>query len=157
MVIGVSKRESSNNYCSLVLSQSCLALSWDQAEREIIKLAQKINFSVDLIVGIARGGLVPATIISRVLNIEEIHSLKMRRINGKRELLTHLDNDLNGKKVLLIDDMSESGGTLLHAQQYLESKGAIVKTACLYSLATNSSSPDYFLKTIPELIQFPWD
>lgn len=138
-------------------SEHDLILGWEKVEQELLLLAEKIDYRPDLMVGVSRGGLVPAAILSKRFGVEEVQALKVKRTNGERKLLTLLDIDLRGKKILLVDDMAETGKTLKAAKQYLELKGAIVKSACLYTMPITTISPDYFLKMVEEVRKFPWD
>ena len=71
--------------------------------------------------------------------------------------MDELGGDIAGKKVLVVEDMIESGKSLETAKSYLESKGALVKTACLYTMPTSEMTPDYFLREVAGVVKFPWE
>ena len=134
-------------------------MKWDQFEEEIKKLAEKIRsgFQPDLIVGITRGGAVPARLLSRELNTKNMHGISIEKVGGERKVVTDLQIDLSGEKVLLVEDMLETGRSLIVAKKYLENKGAEVKTACLYIMPQSEIKPDYFLSRIENAAKFPWE
>lgn len=132
-------------------------MQWLELEQEIKLLSQKITEKPDILIGIVRGGLVPARLLSSLLHVKKMHCLSVEKMNDERKVVTEITEDLHGKHIVLIEDILETGKSLNVAKVYLESKGAIIKTACLYTLPTTQFKPDYFLRKIPEVIQFPWE
>jgi hypoxanthine phosphoribosyltransferase len=130
---------------------------WEELEKEIAELSSNINFPPDIIIGITRGGLVPARLISSQLTVKDMYGLTVKKIGNERKVTSTILEDIKGKKILLIEDMLETGKSLLVAKQYLEGKGAIVKTACLYIMPHSEIKPDFYLKEIKELAKFPWE
>jgi len=65
---------------------------------------------------------------------------------------------VNGKKVLVIDDVSDSGLSLKIAKQYLIEEGAVeIKIATLYVKALSQTMPDFVEKITARWIVFPWE
>lgn len=100
-------------------------------------LVEATAIDADIIVAVARGGLVPAAILSGILNLElralwlqmyeDGHMPPKKHDNPK--LLQPFTHALEGKKVLLVDDFSHTGETLEKATELLLAKGAAeVKT-----------------------------
>lgn len=131
-------------------------MTWDEFESEMRQLAQKIDFTPDVIIGIARGGVIPATLLSKRLNIKSMNVLSLER-QSERRISADILSDMNGKKVLLVEDMIETGRGLLAGKKFLEARGAVVSTACLYTMPISEVTPDYFLREIPEVAEFPWN
>ena len=122
------------------------------------------GFNPDMIVGISRGGLVPARIMSDILGIREIAILGMVFYTGVGEkkdkpLITQeLTQDINGKNVLLVDDVSDSGKSFDAAKKYLLEKGAKeVKTAAIHFKPGSIHEPDYYHETTRSWIVYPWE
>jgi len=71
------------------------------------------NFKPDYIVGITRGGNVPATIISNMLNIPcEALKVSLRDDTKQSEHNTIMEHDSKlGKKILVVDDINDTGST----------------------------------------------
>lgn len=123
---------------------------------EISERLKKMDLpQTDLVIGIGTGGFVPAGIVAFHLNAElQVMSMNYRDEdnNPKYEepvLLQKPDWDLNGKKILLVDDVSVSGKTMNAALKQL--KGFNVKTMAMKGKA------DYVLfPEIKDCVKWPW-
>lgn len=132
-------------------------MNWTTFQQEIELLSRNIDLKFDMIVGITRGGVVPARMLSSLLNIPKMACISVEKQEGGRKVITEILEDLTGKTILLVEDMLETGRSLMMAKNYLESKGAQVKTACLYTMAMSEIKPDYFLKEVEGVTEFPWE
>ncbi len=132
-------------------------MTWEELVSEINSLSNKITIQPDIIVGIVRGGVVPARLLSGKLNVKDMYCLTVKKTDNKRIVVTEIKEDIKDKQVLLVEDMLETGRSLIAAKQYLEEKGAIIKTACLYTMPISEIKVDYFLKEINENVNFPWE
>jgi len=127
-----------------------LDLSFNVISKRINKLALT---SFDLVVGIADGGTVPASLVAYELGVD----LKMIKINYRDNNNKPIHNDpvilsqenIIDKKVLLVDDVSVSGKTLEAAMKILQ--GNSITTLTLKGKA------DYVLfPEISECVNWPW-
>lgn len=117
----------------------------------------------DYIVGLSRGGLIPATILSHMTDIPLV-PVKYSSKSGNGDNRNH-DNVLphiDGATLLIVDDISDSGNTLREVVDHYRYEGHTVRTAALYykELANPVFVPDIVWKTIPEdgpWIVFPWE
>ena len=132
-------------------------MNWDELRAEVKELATRIDYTPDIIVGIVRGGLVPARLLSSELGVKDMYALTVKKVEEERKVANDILENINGKKVLLVEDMLETGKSLIVAKEYLEKKGAEVKTACLYTMPMSEIKPDSSLKEITEVIPFPWE
>lgn len=132
-------------------------MDWNELSQEVKILAGKITKKPDMIVGIVRGGLIPSRLLSSNLGVKEMYALTVKKVGNERKVTSEVSENLNGKRILLVEDMLETGKSLLVAKQYLESKGATVETACLYTMPISEVKPDYFLREISEVAHFPWE
>lgn len=134
-------------------------MDWDQFEEKIKILAEKIKaeFQPDMIIGIARGGVVPARLLNRELDVKKMYGISVEEKDKEGKVITDLLIDLEGKKILLVEDMLETGRSLVVAKKYLEEKGAEVKTTCLYTMPQSEIKPDYFLGEVEKAQKFPWE
>jgi len=132
-------------------------MTWEELENEIQALASKISYTPDIIIGIVRGGLIPARLLSSSLKIKNMYCLTVKKYDIERKVTSEISEDLIGKKILLVEDMLETGKSLIVAKRYLETKGAIVQTGCLYIMPISEIEPDYYLKIIEEVAKFPWE
>jgi len=126
-------------------------ISW----QEIKETIQKTDWpEVDLIIGIGRSGIIPATLIANYLK-KESHFiwLKLRDDNQKiifpePRLTKELTLEINGQKVLLIDDVKKTGQTIDKAKELL--KGNTIITCAL------TGRVDINLLGSNECIKLPW-
>ncbi len=132
-------------------------MTWGELEKEIIALSATIHFLPDIIIGIVRGGVIPARLISSKLGVKEMYCLRVKKVGSERRVTSDILEEMKEKKILLVEDMLETGKSLIVAKQYLEKKGGIVQTACLYTMPTSKVKPDYYLKEIQEVAKFPWE
>ena len=132
-------------------------MNWQEFEKEIEKLSKKINFTPDFVVGITRGGVIPARLLCKYLGVRNMHCISVKKVENERVVTTETSEDLAGKNILLVEDILETGRSLEVAKEYLGSKGANVQTVCLYITPRTQEAPDYYLEKIAEVIDFPWE
>ncbi|HTL41149.1 MAG TPA: phosphoribosyltransferase [Pseudolysinimonas sp.] len=134
------------------------------AARELAQTIADDGYRPDAIIAIARGGLVLAGALGYALDVKMLGSLNVEFYTGVEERLPEpivlpptLDRDaLAGKRVLLVDDVSDSGRTLALVLALLRAGGGEVRTVCLYSKPGTVQPPDYVWRTTPNWIMFPW-
>lgn len=141
--------------------------SLNQIYDMLLNQAQKIyadNYKPDSIVAIARGGIIPARILSDLLEIEELSFIQMQfytdiaKTRQQPLLKQSLITQITDKKVLLIDDITDSGKSLQLAKIHLTERGAkTIKTATLYVKPQSAAKPEYFEKETSRWVVFPWD
>ena len=142
--------------------------SWEDVERWAGEGAWKIleeGWKPDVIVGLARGGWVPARLYCDYLGVKDLVSLKVEHWgvtatpDGKAKLKYGSNYDLSGKRVLIVDDISDTGESLTLAKNYVESqKPAEIRTATLLTIKGSRFRPDYYGEEIDwAWIVFPWN
>lgn len=134
-------------------------MDWNQFEEKIKILAEKIkqDFQLDIIVGVLRGGAVPARLLSRELDMKKMYGISVEKQGEERKVITDILADIKERKILLVEDMIETGRSLIVAKKYLAEKGAEVKTACLFTMPQSEIQPDYFLHEVESAPKFPWE
>ena len=141
--------------------------TWNQIYDMLLAQAQKIQsdgYKPDIIVGIARGGLVPSRILADLLETRDFAIITIEYYVGidqksKEPVLKQcLHTQLPDKKVLLVDDVSDGGRSLQLAKNHLEQQGAKeIKIATIYCKPGTITKPDYFEKETSHWIVFPWE
>lgn len=130
-------------------------------------LAQEVvdsGFRPDVVVAIARGGLLLAGAIAYALGVKSCGALNVEFYTGENATLPepvmlapHLDREsLRGKRVLIVDDVSDSGRTLAMVVELIGSTGADVRSVCLYSKPGTLLEPDFAWHITDRWIDFPW-
>ncbi|BAN90761.1 phosphoribosyltransferase family protein [Aeropyrum camini] len=142
-------------------------LTWRDIEHAVSDVADKIvrsGFEPEVIVGILRGGIVPALLLADALGVKNIGvvEIKLYTSVGVRKprpfLRQPLVIEVKDKNVLIVDDVSDSGLTLQHAIEAVDLYlPAQVKTATLYIKPWTNLVPDYYSKSLDKWIVFPWE
>ncbi len=141
-------------------------ISMEKLNELMFKLCKKLkNYSPDVIVGILRGGVVPALWISHYLKNKNMYSIKINFYEGTEkgkepELEQGLPIEIKGKKILLVDDVSDSGGTLSYALGYLKTKKpAEIKVATLHIKEGTELVPDFWVEKVSKetWLSYPWE
>jgi hypoxanthine phosphoribosyltransferase len=141
--------------------------TWSQIYDYLLALAQKIRFGAckpDVVVAVSRGGLVPARILVDLLEARHLATIQIEFYVGLGEtreqptLKQELALPVDGKKVLLVDDIADSGRSLQYAVNYLRGQGACeVKTATVYYKSCSVVEPDFYEKQTDCWVVFPWE
>ena len=142
-------------------------LTWQgfgDAARELSRTIVADGFMPDVVVAIARGGLLPAGAIAYGLGIKNCGASNVEFYTGigtvlpDPELLPpEMDMAyLDGRRVLLVDDVADSGRTLDLAVRLLTDRGAIVRSVVIYTKPTTIIRPDWSWKDTDLWIDFPW-
>ncbi len=144
-----------------------LRLSWNDIERQCKDLAKEIQDkgnSTDIIVGIVRGGLLPARILSDMLDNNELYTITIKfyesvgKTAKKPKIIHPIQGDITGKNILLVDDISDTGESLIIAKQHIEEKGARrVIVATLMKKSHTSFEPDICADETSAWVIFPWE
>jgi uncharacterized protein len=140
--------------------------TWSQIYDMLLAQTQKIHaeYTPDVVVAIARGGLIPARILvdllecPRLITVQVEFYVDIAQTKNEPTLKQALSAPVEGKKVLLVDDIADSGKTLQFMESYLQAQGAReVKTATIYYKPQSAFKPDFFEKQTCSWVIFPWD
>ncbi len=146
----------------------CLQYSWEDISRLCEKLAKKIKesgFKPDVIVAIARGGWVPARILCDYLDVRDLYSVKTEHWgvvatpDGEAKLTQPLNVNLENKRVLIVDDVADTGDTINVVVKHInEFSPAEVKIAVVDYKQTSKFEPDFYAAKMEEWrwIVYPW-
>ena len=146
-------------------------VSWKEIEewtKGIRKMVVENNYNPDIIIGIARGGLVPARMVADYLFKKDLLSIKTEHwgltatINGKAVLKEKLNYDVTGKKVLIVDDITDTGESMKLSYNYIKSLNpADVKTTSMLYIDGSNYTPDFYGKGLSKeewaWFVFPWN
>ncbi|AVM62304.1 MULTISPECIES: phosphoribosyltransferase [unclassified Actinomyces] len=151
-------------------------LTWElfgTASRELSAQVVASGWVPDLIIAVARGGLIPAGAISYAIGVKAMGSMNVEFYTGIGETLAEpvvlpplMDaSELPGKKVLVVDDVADSGKTLRMVMELLRHEGLQLggasvpveaRSACIYLKPRSVHRPDYVWRETDKWINFPW-
>jgi xanthine phosphoribosyltransferase len=121
------------------------------------------DFEPEAIVGVARGGLTLSHALAEGMDLREVQTLRTELYDDscKREELTLFDScDFVGKKrVVVVDDIADSGETLSIIMKHLEEKFQDVefKSATLFYKKSSVYEPHFWINEANAWIEFFWE
>jgi xanthine phosphoribosyltransferase len=155
--------------------------TWSEIEaqtQEILRQLTNSNWRPDYVVGLTRGGLVPANLISQYLDVP-METLKVSLRDDASQPESNLwmaEDAYEGKNILVVDDINDSGATLNWIREdwmsgcfpkdkrWKKVWGNTVRVACLYDNESSKSKldVDYSAVTINKAdkdvwVVFPWE
>jgi hypoxanthine phosphoribosyltransferase len=152
-----------------------LHYDWQQIERWCNRIALdilKTDWRPDYVVGLTRGGLVPAVLLSHLLDVP-MHTLRVQLRDGDTEMNCWMPEDaVEGKRILIVDDINDTGETLAWIRSDWESsvyQGDIagrwhqqIRVAVVINNLASSETVDWCAMDInkaedPSWIVFPWE
>ena len=142
-------------------------VSWDQLHRDARALAWRLDGKGPIdgewkaLVAITRGGLAPAMIVARELDIRKVDTISIKSYDfqeqAEAEILKDVDRDLigDGDGVLVVDDLADTGKTLDVVRKLLPK----AHFATLYAKPKGANRVDSFITEVSQdtWIFFPWD
>jgi hypoxanthine phosphoribosyltransferase len=152
-------------------------LTWNDVDKLIDHLTPQFEAEFEHMVIITRGGIVPGGLLAEVLNISTIFTAsvdfpaEMESEKRQKEKTRFLvwpnflqfpeENLLQGKRVLLVDDVWGSGRTITVVKNRVASSGGIPSTCVFhfnpYRNLFGAARPDYFAATTDAHIIYPWE
>lgn len=146
------------------------AVTWNDIERWCSTVRQKIikEYRPDLIIGLSRGGLVPARILSDSLWIKDLLSVKTEHWgitatkSGQAILRDPGSLNILGRNVLIVDDITDTGQSMKLAYEFVQKQSpASIRTATMLHITRSEFIPDYYGEEITEKnwawFIFPWN
>ena len=132
--------------------------------RELAQAVVDSGFTPDVVLGIARGGLIPAGALAYALDTKNLFTLSVEfytgvdtRLDVPVMLPPFLDvHDLDDATVLVVDDVADTGRTLELVHDFCAGHVAQVRTAVLYEKPHSVIKSDYVWRHTDRWINFPW-
>ena len=141
--------------------------TWEQIYRSLLNLADRVrkaNFKPDVIVGVSRGGWPPARIMSDLLENPEVANVKaefylgVAKTKGEPMITQPVSTSVANKKVLIVDEVADTGNSLRVVQSHLKERGATeVRILTIYYKPWSVVIPDWYEKETSRWIIFPWE
>lgn len=134
------------------------------AVRDLARQVADDGFEPDIILAIARGGLGLAMGLGYALDVKNLSSVNVEFYTGVDTRLdvpimlppTPAAVDLAGLKVLIADDVADTGQTLEHVRAFCADHVAEARIAVVYAKSRSVVVPDYSWRKTDAWIDFPW-
>ncbi len=149
---------------------NCTITNWEYIYglcRTVSDQVKRAEFEPDVVVALARGGWFAGRCTCDFLGLDDLTSLKMEHYVGAAEKSDEPtvrypmpEGSVEGKDVLIIDDIADTGGSIRRAQEYVEERNAgEIRTATLQLLRTSEFDPDFVGERLEEWawIVYPWN
>lgn len=145
-------------------TQEFIEVDWAMFGELCRALALKVarEYDPEVIVGIARAGVIPGAVVASILRLD-FYSMKISRRSGddvvreRPEIFSAAPREVEGKRVLIVDEITTSGDTLrLALAAVRDVLPAKVKTATSFA-RTTGYRPDFSALTMDANVIFPWD
>ena len=142
------------------------APSWDYLYGLLLDLVDKIGrsgFKPDIIVGVSRGGWVPARVLSDLLDNSNLANVRVEFYTGiyetaKKPVITQpVSLPVKDKRILVVDDIVDSGESLRLVCDMLSREAREVKIVTLYYKPWSVLKPDYYCRETDAWVVFPWE
>lgn len=144
-------------------------LNWDEFGNIVMLMAKEVSekFEPNVIIGIGRSGLIPASILVKILGTSEFYTIIMslysegkppHRLGKEPSVLFDNVGSLTGKTVLIVDDFARTGDTIKSVRKrIIESKAKEAKSAVVGLRQDSSYKPDFIGTIFEGCLVFPWD
>jgi hypothetical protein len=142
-------------------------MRWDDlgtATRDLARRVADDDYDPDMILSIARGGLLVGAALGYALSVKNVYTMNVEYYTGVDErlevprILPPAPDfvDLQDAKILIADDVCDTGHTLESVQEFCSGKVAEVRIAVLYEKPHSVVACDYVWKRTDRWINFPW-
>jgi uncharacterized protein len=142
-------------------------MSWSdlgEGSRALAEAVRSDGYRPDIVLGIARGGLLVAGSLSYALGIKNTFTLNVEFYTGVDErmempiLLPPVPDlvDFAETRVLIADDVADTGATLLLVKEFCAARVAEVRCAVLYEKPPSAIRCEYVWRRTDRWIDFPW-
>jgi|YelNatPaOPRAMG01_1025707.scaffolds.fasta_scaffold00579_27 hypoxanthine phosphoribosyltransferase len=145
-------------------------VTWNEIVDWCLKLRSHIvgNYHPDAIIGLSRGGLVPARLLSDYLWIKDLFSVKTEHWgitaskDGEAKITADPSLPIRGKNVLIVDDITDTGSSMKLAVDTIKKFGpASLRTSTMLHIEHSTYTPDYFAAAVSAKewtwFIFPWN
>jgi len=136
--------------------------SYEEFKEDLKTLIKKIDQEFEVILPIARGGLSMGQMLGEYYNLREVYALNSMGYDGtqKRDEVTlfNVPKLLMTQRVLIVDDIADSGETLLEVLKVLEAKYPTIEfyTATIFYKPTSIIEPTWWVREPRGWIEFFW-
>ena len=148
----------------------CTLATWEDMyglSRRVADAVKTADFDPEVVVALARGGWFAGRCLCDFLGLDDLASLKIEHYVGTAQTAEEprvryplAEGSVTGKRVLLVDDIADSGASISRAVGYVEDRDpAALETATLQLLSTSAFEPTYVGARLEEWVWvvYPWN
>lgn len=143
-------------------------LTWNDVEALIDHLIPQFRGAFDALLMITRGGIIPGGLIAEALDIRDVLTAAVEFYSGVDKTLSWpsflqfpTDALLHGKRILVVDDVWNSGRTIMTVKGRIEHAGGYPELAVLHYKPKESlfpkEAPHYYAALTDAWIVYPWE
>ena len=134
------------------------------ASRELAQLVADDGYLPEMIISIARGGLLVGGALGYALGVKNVYTMNVEFYTGVDErlevprILPPAPDfvDLEDARILIADDVADTGHTLESVEEFCAGKVGEVRVAVLYEKSRSVVKSDYVWRRTDRWIDFPW-
>tara|TARA_B100002019_G_scaffold187503_1_gene161934 strand:- start:178 stop:627 length:450 start_codon:yes stop_codon:yes gene_type:complete len=140
--------------------------SIDNLKEDIINLISQVrsaNLKIDLILSVNRGGCIPGVYLSHGLKLpHKVIDLQLRDGTNIPDSNSVKNLKINSKKILIIDDINDTGSTFIHLNRIINANNTKKYFACLINNIGSKFQVEFYGRSInkvekPSWYVFPWE
>jgi hypoxanthine phosphoribosyltransferase len=141
-------------------------VTWEELAEMVAELATKVRGEYDVMLAITRGGLVPAGMLAYRLGMRNILVAAVEYYDNEGHagpkptfLQFPADPQLRGQRVLIVDEVWDSGTTIHAVTERVRQAGGLPTTAVLHYKPARSrvpGTPDYYVVTTDHWVVYPF-
>ena len=151
------------------IKMKCKIVSFQEVHDMVRRVAGDVKasgYDPTTVIGLARGGWIPARLICDFLGITDLLSLKVEhwlqtgKAKDEATIRYPLNIDLSGKSLLVVDDITDTGKSLITSTEYLKQLNpSKMRTVTMQYFPKSKFRPNYFSEEVKEWVWFiyPWN
>ena len=149
----------------------CKLVTYDEIvswTRDLAKQIRACDCKPTVVIGLTRGGWVPARLLCDLLGVKKLYAVKTEHWgvtanpDGKALLTQELNVSIEDEEVLVVDDITDTGESMSIAEAHLcEMRPRVLRTATLLHITRSRFKPEFYSVEVPEdqwtWFIFPWN
>lgn len=153
----------------MISKMKCKIVSFQEVHEKVRHVAEKVKasqYEPTTIVGLARGGWIPARLMCDFLGITDLVSLKVEhwletgKTKDEATIKYPLVTSMRGKKLLIVDDITDTGKSLITSIEHLKKlHPEEMKIGVMQYITKSTCEPDYYAEEVKQWFWFiyPWN
>ena len=129
----------------------------------LISQVRSANLKIDVILSVNRGGCIPGVYLSHGLKLpHKVIDLQLRDGTSIPDSNSVKNLKINSKKILIIDDINDTGSTFIHLNRIINANNTKKYFACLINNIGSKFQVEFYGRSInkvekPSWYVFPWE